>query len=213
MNLLRSMTFDITGEVSFGKTFGLLEENQECHPIIEWINDRMAYNSWRYVLGYMFASFMFPKLTNSVEALDNYARAAIHKRRMTGSNERKDTLQQLIEAVDEETGATMSDEGIKSEAILLILAGTDTTAMTITWAIHFLIENPICAGRLLDEIRAIYPDPNKRISHRDMARLNIWTPSSTRHYDFDRHLLMVCHGSFHQKAPRSTSILYQAALR
>jgi hypothetical protein len=32
----------------------------------------------------------------------------------------KDTLQQLIDAVDKETGATMPDESIKSEVTLLM---------------------------------------------------------------------------------------------
>ncbi|KAI9591714.1 cytochrome P450 [Syncephalis fuscata] len=142
MNLIRNMTFDVIGEVGFGKTFGLLEENKEQHPIIQWINDTVAYVARHYMLGKLFSPRMFPNLTRSVESFENYARDAIQRRRQAGSNRRKDTLQNLLK---------LSMRKLVPQWQMKILdqsiAGTDTTAITLT----------------------CLPDPNTRISYNDIA--------------------------------------------
>ncbi|KAI9599258.1 cytochrome P450 [Syncephalis fuscata] len=167
MNLLKNMTFDTIGEVGFGKSFGLLEEKQERHPIIDWMGNRILFAVTRAVFGRFFISDLFPSLKRDIKALDDYAVEAIEKRRQMGDSGRKDTLQQLIEAFDAETGTRLSTENIMAEVILLMIAGTDTTALTITWTMYFLISNPEYYQRLADEIKSVYPDPNTRASHKD----------------------------------------------
>ncbi|KAI9591727.1 cytochrome P450 [Syncephalis fuscata] len=114
MDLLKKMKFDVTGEVAFGKTFGLLEEDREQHPVIRWINSRLL---MKLIFGQLFFSQFYPKLVQDLASLNN---AAIERRRNDKNNTRNDILQQMITSVDEKTGATVPDEGMCAEAILLM---------------------------------------------------------------------------------------------
>ncbi|KAI8049278.1 cytochrome P450 [Syncephalis plumigaleata] len=171
MDLLKKMTLDTIGEVSFGKSFGLLSEKQEHHPIFDWINSRFAVGVQRVMLGRIHIPFLSSKWQRDINAFDNYVLEAIEKRRASQSDARRDTLQQLMEAVDEETGATLSDSDLITEAISLIIAGTDTTALGITWIMHYLLSHPECLHRLTEEILQLYPDPQTRIAYRDVISL------------------------------------------
>ncbi|KAI9599533.1 cytochrome P450 [Syncephalis fuscata] len=171
MNLFKNMTFDIIGEVGFGKTFGLLEEKKEHHPIIQWINSTNSFVLLKIIFGRFFSVKLVPKLERDIKAFDSYAMEAIEKRRQMGDSGRKDTLQQLIEAVDAETGATLSDESIMSEVIILMIAGTDTTGLTLTWTMYYLLENPECYKRLVDEVKSVYPDSSTRIAYKDVLTM------------------------------------------
>jgi len=58
------------------------------------------------------------------------------------TSSRHDLLSMLMEARDEETGATMSDEQVRNEAGTMIFAGHETTGNTLTWAFYLLSQNP-----------------------------------------------------------------------
>ncbi|RKP25656.1 cytochrome P450, partial [Syncephalis pseudoplumigaleata] len=44
-------------------------------------------------------------------------------------------------------------------------AGTDTTALTITWTMHLLMEHPAHMRRLRDEVIAAFPNLDVKITH------------------------------------------------
>ncbi|KAI8050504.1 cytochrome P450 [Syncephalis plumigaleata] len=171
MDLLKNMTFDTIGEVGFGKSFGLLDEKREQHPIIQWMNSRLLYGSFKIIFGKLFSMNMLPKLAKNIKDLDDYALQAIAKRRKQGDLGRKDTLQQLIESVDEATGERLTDQSIMSEVLLLMIAGTDTTALTMTWTMNFLLQYPETFKRLAEEVRSFYPDPDTRIAYKDVLSM------------------------------------------
>ena len=58
--------------------------------------------------------------------------------RRTGRVENEDLLSLLIKAHDEETGAGMSDEQLRAEAVTIIGAGHETTAVTLSWLWYLL---------------------------------------------------------------------------
>ncbi|OYT71841.1 MAG: cytochrome P450 [Chloracidobacterium sp. CP2_5A] len=66
-----------------------------------------------------------------------------------------DLLSMLMAARDEETGAGMSDEQLRDEIITLLLAGHETTAITLTWAAYILTQEPAVAERLHDEAASV----------------------------------------------------------
>ncbi|KAI9590903.1 cytochrome P450 [Syncephalis fuscata] len=170
MDMLKKMTFDIIGEVAFGKTFGLLEK-QESHPIIKWMQSRIQYGTLKFLLGRLFFLNMYPKLVQDINAMDKYAIDIIKKRRKALVAERHDILQRLLDAVDEETGATLSDEYITAEIASLMIAGTDTTALTLTWTMHYLLQHPECFNRLANEIRSVYPNPDTPMVYKDVLAM------------------------------------------
>lgn len=63
-------------------------------------------------------------------------------------------LDALIEARDE-SGAPMSDLQLRDEAVTFLLAGHETTALALTWALHLLGQNPEVSAALAAEADAV----------------------------------------------------------
>jgi hypothetical protein len=67
--------------------------------------------------------------------------------------ERDDVLSMLIQARDED-GQAMTDQELRDELITLLLAGHETTATALAWAVELLLANP----DKLDALRADLPN-------------------------------------------------------
>ena len=68
-------------------------------------------------------------------------------------SERTDILSLLMQARDEE-GNEMTDSELRDELITLLLAGHETTATSVAWAIERLVRHPDKLARLVAEIDA-----------------------------------------------------------
>ncbi len=65
-----------------------------------------------------------------------------------------DMLDLLLAAADEESGAGMSDQQLKDEAITLLTAGHETAGAALSWAWYLLAENPDIQQALSEQVRA-----------------------------------------------------------
>jgi cytochrome P450 len=81
------------------------------------------------------------------EMLDKIIYGLIAHRRRDGS-ERTDALSMLLAARDAETGYRPSDEQIRDEIMTLFVAGHETTANALTWALYLLAQHPEVAERM-----------------------------------------------------------------
>ncbi|MBF6132512.1 cytochrome P450 [Nocardia otitidiscaviarum] len=81
-----------------------------------------------------------------------------------------DLLSALMAARDvEHDGGGMSDEEITDTIIAFFLAGTETTATTLAWALYLLARNPDVERRLHAEVDAVLTDRTAR--YPDLPRL------------------------------------------
>src|SRR5207245_1836205 len=71
--------------------------------------------------------------------------------RRRGGEEHQDLLGMLLAARDE-AGHGMTDRQLRDEVMTLLLAGHDTTALALTWALLLLAQNPACLSRLEAEV-------------------------------------------------------------
>jgi len=69
-----------------------------------------------------------------------------------------DLLTALLTARDEEGGEGLSDHEVASNVLTFILAGHETTARTLGWALHLISRTPDVAARLREEADAFDPD-------------------------------------------------------
>jgi cytochrome P450 family 135 len=81
-----------------------------------------------------------------------YAEIA-ERRRADDLDERGDVLSMLLQARHED-GQPMSDVEIRDELITLLLAGHETTATALAWAVERLVRHPEAQARLTAEIRS-----------------------------------------------------------
>jgi cytochrome P450 len=98
---------------------------------------------------------------SALDQLDETIYAELARRRVQEDlAERTDILSLLMQARDED-GAPMTDEELRDELVTLLLAGHETTATSVAWAIERLVRHPRKLARLVAEIDA-GPDGGER---------------------------------------------------
>jgi cytochrome P450 len=90
----------------------------------------------------------------AVAKLDATLQVLIRTRRAS-SESRDDLLSVLLAAVDEETGARMSEQQLRDEMMTLFLAGHETTASALTWTWYLLSRHPAVEVKLLEELHRV----------------------------------------------------------
>jgi cytochrome P450 len=80
--------------------------------------------------------------------------------RRAADDDRGDLLSMLLLAHDSEgDGSGMSDQQLRDEAMTLLLAGHETTANALTWALYLLSQHPEAEARLHEEADALAGEP------------------------------------------------------
>ena len=155
---LRWLAFDIAGDLSFGESFGCLQ-NKELHS---WANmipgflradiSLAAYN--RFYLLRWFLPHLISKKTRSM--MENHFAASIEKvtRRMKLGARRPDFISPIIKHNEEGKGLTMGE--IQSNSSLFIVAGSDTSATVLTGTFYYLLQNPGVLHKLTSEVRGTF---------------------------------------------------------
>ncbi|MDO8187643.1 cytochrome P450 [Conexibacter sp. JD483] len=83
-------------------------------------------------------------------AVDELLRAEVAARRREPAavlDARRDILSMLVQATHED-GSPMGDEELRDELITLVMAGHETTATALTWAVDLLLRNPAAHARM-----------------------------------------------------------------
>jgi cytochrome P450 len=92
--------------------------------------------------------------------LDDIVYALIRERRASGKVHGAsgkiidDLLSTLLEARDE-TGASMPDKQLRDEVMTILLAGHETTAVSLSWTWYLLAQNPEVEQKLCAELRQV----------------------------------------------------------
>lgn len=92
-------------------------------------------------------------MKEAVKEIDNVIYDLIKKRR-NGAEERSDLLSLLVASRDED-GTSMNEKQIRDEVFTLFFAGHETTALTLTWTLYLLAQNPDVERQLLEEIKQV----------------------------------------------------------
>lgn len=92
------------------------------------------------------------------QQIDQLLYAEIQERRAHPDASRNDILSLLLAARDE-AGQPMSDQELRDELMTLLLAGHETTATALTWALYWLHRLPAVRTKLLAELEGAGNDP------------------------------------------------------
>jgi cytochrome P450 len=86
------------------------------------------------------------RFKRNLELIDSFLYERIEAARRSG--DRNTLLGILLNARDEETGASLTDEELRDEAVTLFFAGFETTARSLTWAWYLITRHPEVHARL-----------------------------------------------------------------
>lgn len=162
---MRSITFEVIMRVVFG-----LDEGPNAARLREVIGRLFALYTSR--VGSLFAASAMRielggwspwgravRLSRELEAL---LYAEFERRRSDSGSDRDDILMLMLRARDE-AGKPLSNPVLRDEMLTLLLAGHETTAASLAWAIDLLLTYPEVAARARAEADSAgeYPDPAK----------------------------------------------------
>ncbi len=102
----------------------------------------------------------------ALQQLDKIVYDIIALRRRTGA-QYHDLLAMLMETEDADTGECMSDRQVRDEVVTLFIAGTETSAVALSWALYLLARHPSeqtqaqlspdCVQQVIQEAMRLYP--------------------------------------------------------
>ncbi|EKM51941.1 uncharacterized protein PHACADRAFT_101826 [Phanerochaete carnosa HHB-10118-sp] len=191
MPWLNFATFDVIGDLAVGAPFGMLEAGKDTAlvpvseeqamksfgqqdtdlewatiPTIKLLNETVP---WIFFLGCLppQARFLMSKLQSfnagaSRKLFQKLGVAAVSKR-LSSEATRRDFLSQLVAARDDE-GKPLSAQELTSEALNLIIAGSDTTSSSIGAIIYHIARNRDVQERLQKALDDVLGVPNSMFS-------------------------------------------------
>ena len=117
----------------------------------------------------------------------------IAQRKAAAQNGRPDIMAMLIEARDED-GQPMSDQELRDEMITMLLAGHETTATSLSWVVHRLLQNPDVLEKVRAELQRVVGGGPIQAEHmselayldatiKETARLNPIVPVVARYLE------------------------------
>ena len=125
--------------------------------------------------------------------IDTVLYEQIAQRKAATQNGRTDIMAMLIEARDED-GRPMSDQELRDEMITMLLAGHETTATSLSWVVHRLLQNPAVLEKVRAERQRVIGDGPIQTEHvseleyldatiKETARLNPIVPAVVRYLE------------------------------
>ncbi|GAX37278.1 cytochrome P450 [Nodularia sp. NIES-3585] len=95
------------------------------------------------------------------QQIDELIYAEIKERKAQPDSSRTDILS-LMMATRDEAGEPMTDVELRDELMTLLVAGHETTATSLTWALYWIHHQPQVREKLLQELDTLgeQPDPN-----------------------------------------------------
>jgi len=147
------LTLQIVGRALFGTTLG--EDEQRFSTAV---TGGLVYAN-HLINRFMPLPIWVPTRANraarvAIATMDEIVHKIIDRRRRAGDGAAAngDLLGMLIEARDEETSATMNDRQLRDEVITFLVAGHETTAVTLSWTWHLLSGDAQVEARLFAEV-------------------------------------------------------------
>ncbi|PVH81743.1 cytochrome P450 [Cadophora sp. DSE1049] len=177
-NMMGNLSFDVMSATSFGGSFNLVASNDKKLKNI--FHDRLKRAA-------VDAQFPFIKYLPFVppsqsEEFNSMIDGIISKRRAEKGPVKKDLVQIFIESHDADPVA-FTHQHIREEMSLFMIAGSDTSAVTLTHTFMLLLNNPERLKKLIAEIDTTFPSKHDSITFantQDLPYLNACINESMR---------------------------------
>ncbi|KAI8949521.1 isotrichodermin C-15 hydroxylase [Xylaria longipes] len=153
-------TFDVVGNLVFGQSFNCLK-NSETHPWIEFIFKSIKGGATLVAMTYLgFADLvqvLFRLGSFSILRVQQYTDAMVESR-LSMKQSREDLFEGLVKRQDD---WNLSFKKLSSNAFILVLAGSETTATTLSGATYLLLTHPEVLEKLKHEVRSSFQDASQ----------------------------------------------------
>ncbi|KAJ5915766.1 hypothetical protein N7454_010907 [Penicillium verhagenii] len=162
--ICRCMTLDTISEFCFGKSTNALEIDNFESTVFEAIdkaNGSVLFFQYFPFLRQLLRLANYCKISvipNGFIELAQKAEAGIQEATSAGTG----TMFSNMISMAEEKSVQLTKEQLVSDGMLMIVAGTDTTATSLSVTLHNLLQQPETYRKLQDEVCTIMPTVNSR---------------------------------------------------
>ncbi|KAL4749004.1 hypothetical protein BDW72DRAFT_205134 [Aspergillus terricola var. indicus] len=160
---LNLYVLDILGEVAFARSFDVqhTEDSEKLHAIndhllLAGVIGELPCQKFTKLLSRFSPVRWMRRLMKSRNKLKGICAACVRFKieNLEATKSRPDLLRSLVEATDPESGKRLSEEEINSEAFAVLVAGSHSTAGTLTLLFWHLIQNPSIMRKVQTEIES-----------------------------------------------------------
>ncbi|KAI1388851.1 putative cytochrome P450 [Hypoxylon trugodes] len=148
-------TFDIVGDLVFGQSFHCLD-NVDYHPWIEFIFSSIRFGAITVAMTYLGLGDLVQLLVklggNAIKRVRKYTDDMV-RTRLSMEKDRDDLFEGLIKRRED---WNLSFQKLSANAFILVLAGSETTATTLSGATYLLLTHPEILEKLKKEVRSAF---------------------------------------------------------
>jgi cytochrome P450 family 135 len=151
---MQAMTLEIVLRAVFGVSEGprMEELRRELRGLMDTVTDPRK-GIAMLVLGADRIT-RIPAFRRELERINGPIYAEIAERRTASDLAERDDIMSLLLQATHEDGSPMSDSELRDELLTLLVAGHETTANALSWAVERLCRHPAQMERLTAEVRA-----------------------------------------------------------
>ena len=186
---MNALTFEVIGRAGFSQSFGAFDPARR--EFIERLNGAMHWMSTSVNAFPLVRSLMHlrygKQYQRDVAWLNTYAAEIATSRNGDRADGREPDLLDLMLESKTESGETLDANNIANQVNTFLLAGNETTAGAMGFAMHYMAQNPRLADEVVAEVEAVvsaggdirYADvPKLRLTRRVIDEtLRLWPPA------------------------------------
>ncbi|KAL8675594.1 MAG: hypothetical protein Q9168_000106 [Polycauliona sp. 1 TL-2023] len=163
-------TYDTMGDLAFGTSFKMLDASEQ-HWAIKLLIEGLEPHSWLFPVWFLRVAGAVPG------AMDNWFKALAYchqmvEKRMTEKVEIPDIMSTLLEPLQGRKPTEQELNAFHGDSQLVIIAGSDTTATTLSCSVLELARNPDHVMKLRKELGPYMQDRTKDVANQDIAKLD-----------------------------------------
>jgi len=147
-----ALTLEIVSKTML--TTDVSEETDTVRDSVVVLRDHVGYRAFHvFTLPERFPTPRNMRFHRALRAVDRIVYRMIERRRR-GEVQADDLLSMLLNARDEETGEGMDDKQLRDEVMTVFLAGHETTANALSFAVYLVSQHPDVEERVTAEVDA-----------------------------------------------------------
>jgi cytochrome P450 len=163
------LALETIGRAGFGYRFGSFDRRRP-HPFVSAMNRTLQYANWSTVAP--LARPVRPLLLRSGAVMARIVDDVIRARQGGTGAGANDLLDLMLNSTHPATGRRLDPDNIRQQVITFIVAGHETTSGALSFALHYLVQNPDVLARATAEVDALWgggddPEP----AYADVAKL------------------------------------------
>ncbi|MGW2345093.1 cytochrome P450 [Streptomyces sp. NPDC001661] len=156
---MTKLTLETIARTGFGHDFGSFERERP-HPFVTAMVGALTFAQRRNVVPPLLSVLLrgAEKRNAADRAYLNRTVDEVVAARRASDGGPGDLLDRMLEVTHPETGERLSPENIRRQVITFLVAGHETTSGALSFALHYLAQNPEVLAKARDEVDRVWGD-------------------------------------------------------